>query len=152
MECQVIDLSAGGAGLHHASEVPKPGLICELDIAGLGKFDGITMHIGASSLGVRFLFGEVERLSLFERLRDFVMMGVTSGAGETSPSRDANLRTSSGNVLSCEIDNISLREAILRSPVSPRIGELVSIGRAYGRVVRHEEAGFAVEFLQFHGA
>jgi hypothetical protein len=150
-DCLVVDLSVGGAGLQHQFQPPQSGLVCQLDVSGFGRFDGITAHYGPSTLGVRFLFGEAERLKLYDRLKLFVLEGVMSG-NQAQTRGTAHLRTSSGRIMPCEVVNISLRDALLRAEIKPSVGEMVSVGRAYGRVVVHQPEGFGVEFLQFMGA
>lgn len=152
-DCVVVDLSAGGAGIQHSFPTPASGLICALDVAGFGTFDGITAHCGESTLGVRFLFGEADRLGLVDRLTRFVIAGVTGSAGPLAAgkARIAQVKTTSGKVMPCEVLNISLHQALLKAPAKPAVGDMVSIGRAYGRVVLHNDEGFGVEFLQLMG-
>jgi hypothetical protein len=47
----------------------------------------------------------------------------------------------------CEVIDISLSGAGLRSRLKPSIGSPVTLGRMKGRVVRHFADGFAIEFL-----
>ena len=52
-----------------------------------------------------------------------------------------------GRELACEVIDISLSGAGLRARVKPSIVSPVTLGRMKGRVVRHLEHGFAIEFL-----
>lgn len=51
-----------------------------------------------------------------------------------------------GEVHPCRVLDLSLRGAALELEARPAVGEQVRVGRTEGRVVRHTEAGIAVEF------
>ena len=52
-----------------------------------------------------------------------------------------------GREQSCELIDISLSGAGLRARTKPSIGSPITLGRMKGRVVRHFDGGFAIEFL-----
>jgi len=61
--------------------------------------------------------------------------------------KSAHFSLPGGQEQTCEVIDISLSGAGLRSRVKPSIGSPVTLGRMRGRVVRHFEEGFAIEFL-----
>ena len=58
----------------------------------------------------------------------------------------AHFTRSSGQIIACEVLDLSLSGVSLRTEIKPTIGEVVMIGQMSGRVVRHHESGIGVEF------
>jgi hypothetical protein len=52
-----------------------------------------------------------------------------------------------GDVVNCEVLDLSLSGVSLVTEVRPQIGELVLIGQMAGRVARIHERGIAIEFV-----
>ena len=50
--------------------------------------------------------------------------------------------------MACRIIDLSLSGAAIATDQRPELGALVTIGKTTGRVVRHLEEGFAVEFTR----
>ena len=50
--------------------------------------------------------------------------------------------------LGCRLIDVSLSGAAVATDQRPPIGALVTLGKVQGRVVRHLDDGFAVEFLR----
>jgi hypothetical protein len=50
--------------------------------------------------------------------------------------------------LGCRLIDVSLSGAAVATDQRPPLGALVTIGKVQGRVVRHLDEGFAVEFLR----
>ena len=53
-----------------------------------------------------------------------------------------------GQVLVCDVLDISLDGVSVRTEVRPPLGEIVNLGRSHGRVVRHHADGFAVQYVR----
>jgi hypothetical protein len=66
----------------------------------------------------------------------------------TPRNPSARLILPNGLNLACRIIDLSASGAALKTDQRPEIGALVTIGKATGRVVRHLEEGFAVEFTR----
>jgi hypothetical protein len=58
------------------------------------------------------------------------------------------VRTESGAEEKCRIVDLSVSGVAVISDNRPPIGSIVRVGKAPGRVVRHLESGFAVEFTR----
>jgi hypothetical protein len=149
-DCLVTDLSASGAGIEYHHPSPPAERICRLEISWFGGFDGITTRDGGTCFGVRFLFGEAERLDLLGKLTKFVEIGLSPGTDddvvETIRPR-LLFKTASGQRHLCEVVNISLRGVFIRADVRPPLGELVKIGSMYGRVDSHHGEGLGIVFV-----
>ena len=153
-DCLVSDLSLGGAGIQYISNPPLPEMICKLSVAQFGEFEGITTRNSGTILGIRFFVGEHERQCLFEKLQTYVEDGLAGVKNfrkcERRPSSSQlTLTRPCGEKNQCDVLDISLRGVALKTDVRPPVGELVILGRMYGRIVRHFDDGIAVQFINF---
>ncbi len=150
IDCSVIDLSLSGAGIHYYADAPASDLIARIEIEGFGVFDGITVREGGELRGLRFLRGEAERQNLLGKLTKFIESGLDEGSDDTIsyPSTLVFRRTNGGEER-CEIACITLQGVVLVTAQRPAVGELVRLGRLYGRVLRHLVEGIGVEFVSF---
>ena len=150
--CELINLSAGGAALKSDGELP-PGKHMILYIEGFGRYEGTVVVHGNGSLALHFTIGELKRKRLTEMLHQFVARGLP---GVTELRRYARISSSSsgeivrenGDRLSCDILDISLDGASLKTDGRPAIGEVVTLGRSLGRVVRHHRHGIAIQYVK----
>jgi hypothetical protein len=150
LDCSVIDLSLGGAGIHYHDAAPMADQVARIEIEGFGIFDGLTVRDAGNMRGLRFLHGEAERHNLIGKLTKFIENGLDEGSDDTIsyPSTLAFRRTN-GQEERCEIACITLQGVVLLTTQRPTLGELVRLGRLYGRVVRHFVGGVGVEFVSF---
>ena len=150
LDCSVIDLSLGGAGLHYHDAAPMADAVARIDIEGFGIFDGITVRDTGDLRGLRFLRGEADRQNLIGKLTKFIENGLDESSDDTIsyPSTLAFRRTN-GREERCEIACITLQGVVLVTTQRPTLGELVRLGRLYGRVVRYFVEGIGVEFVSF---
>lgn len=154
-DCVVTDLSAGGAGLEYSDAAPRAELICFLTIHGFGSFDGITTGDCEAARGVRFLIGEAERGRLLENLIAYIQDGMSNIGRDCNGERGSQARLTftrtNGELHCCEVQAISLQGVALQTEVRPQLGELVKLGRLYGRVVRHDAEGVGIQFVSVVG-
>jgi hypothetical protein len=151
--CQVVDMSPGGMALI----APVNGKAGERVIAYID-------HIGRleGSIVRQFQNGFAMTIAATPRKRDKLASQLTWLAnrhvlglpedrrhGRVVP-RDpvSNLTLPDGSSLSCRVIDMSLSGAAVSSDQRPPIGALVTLGKTQGRVVRHLEQGFAVEFTR----
>lgn len=64
----------------------------------------------------------------------------------TPKNSSAQLRLETGEIMQVRIIDLSLSGAAVATSVRPSIGSAVTLGPVRGRVVRHLDAGFAIEF------
>jgi PilZ domain len=152
LPCTIVDLSAGGAAMKLVARAIQSDTIGTLDVDGFGAFDGIAMRYDPIVYGFRFLVGEAERLNLIQKLAAFVNEGlsdVTHMRGcERWPSESKiSWTAASGEHELCDVLNISLQGVSLKTKGRPPLGELLHLGRTYGRVVRHHDQGFALQYV-----
>jgi PilZ domain len=151
--CQVVDMSPGGMALI----APVNGKAGERVIAYID-------HIGRleGSIVRQFANGFAMTISATPRKRDKLASQLTWLAnrhvlglpedrrhGRVVP-RDpvTNLVLPDGSSVTCRLIDMSLSGAGVACDQRPTIGSVVTIGKTQGRVVRHLEHGFAVEFIR----
>jgi hypothetical protein len=151
--CQVMNMSPGGMALI----APVAGAQGERVIAyvdHLGRLEGKIARL--------FQNGFAMTVSATSRKRDKLAAQLTWLAnrhlldspedrrhGRFSPKiTAARLIMPNGVNLACRIIDMSLSGAGIASDQRPTIGALVTLGKVQGRVVRHIEEGFAIEFTR----
>jgi hypothetical protein len=152
ISCELINLSGGGATLKSECELP-PGKHMVLYIEGFGRYEGTTFLDGSGMPALNFTIGELKRKRLTEMLHQFVLRGLP---GITEFRQHACSRSSyrgeivreNGDRLPCDVLDISLDGASLKTEGRPLIGEVVALGRSLGRVVRHHRHGIAIQYVR----
>jgi hypothetical protein len=151
VDCTVVDLSAGGAGVR-CEDAPPLHTFVVLYIDGMGRYDAVALRYVDRVLGLQFQCREAKRKRLIEKLNLYVQQGVTSvthlRAHERVPQASALFFTRpNGDQVRCDVLDISLQGMSLKTNGRPPIGEPIQIGRTFGRVVRHHEHGIGVQFV-----
>lgn len=148
--CRIVDLSPTGAKM--ASDyVPRTGSHLILYIDEFGRFECDVVRSEWGHFGVLFRCSSLKQARLAEQL------DVIARQGKAQPSslRRHERRTagelshftrSTGETVPCEVLDLSLSGLSLKAAVKPVVGEVITIGHVSGRVVRHHESGFALEF------
>lgn len=155
--CSIVDLSPGGAQL--ACEMPLlAGTAVVLYIDGFGRFEGVVARpIDPASqpegrFGIKFNCSALKRERVAEQLTAYLNKGVvdesTLRRHERAPSKGlARFTRANGDIVGCEVLDLSLSGVSLRSDMKPPIGEVVLIGQMAGRVARHHDSGIGIEFV-----
>jgi hypothetical protein len=152
VECKVLNLSAGGAAVQ-CTAVFAARVSLVLHIENFGRFEGRTVIHGNGQLALEFSIGETKRGRLIEMLKSFAVGGLAGVAQRRKEERAPSLVSGritreNGEHISCDVMDISLDGVCLRTRVRPPVGEIVNLGRARGRVVRHHTDGFAVQYVK----
>jgi PilZ domain len=155
--CQVTDMSPGGMAII----APVNGQVGERVIAyvdHVGRLEGvITRH---------FQNGFAMTVSATTRKRDKLAAQLTWLAnrhilnlpedrrhGRFTPRNPAaRLILPNGLNVACRVIDLSASGAAIKTDHRPELGALVTVGKTTGRVVRHLEEGFAVEFTRLQHA
>jgi hypothetical protein len=155
--CQVTDMSPGGMAII----APVSGQTGERVIAyvdHIGRLEGVITR--------QFQNGFAMTVSATIRKRDKLAAQLTWLAnrhilnlpedrrhGRFTPRNPmARLILSNGLNVPCRIIDLSASGAAIKSDHRPEIGALVTLGKTTGRVVRHLEDGFAIEFTRLQHA
>jgi hypothetical protein len=150
-KCKVLDLSPGGAQL--AGEfVPAADTNIVLYIDGFGRFEGVVMRPDETSFGVKFNCSALKRERVAEQLTLYMNRGEVDESvlrrHDRTPTKGFGRFTrANGDILACEVVDLSLSGVSLKTDARPPLGEVVLIGQMAGKVVRHHEEGIAIEFV-----
>lgn len=149
-ECQILDLSPGGARLRLAKPVVAEEL--HLYIHGFGRFPAKVVRNGGTEIAVTFIVDNEAAIGLIRGLSNYVKGLDTAQTKQRKEVRvptsiAAVCRMADGTAVPCEIIDASLRSMSLRISERPRIGSMVTLGGSKVRVVRHHSQGIAVQCL-----
>ena len=151
VRCTLIDISPGGAAVSCRHQLTR-GDVVILFVDELGKFEGAVVDHADQRVSLQFDQSErarkraMEKIALFKqgRLKDVPAMKTVHYAYDPVMSR---FTSSDGRTADCEILDISLTEASLRTHTRPRLNDIIHIGLSSARVVRHHADGIGIEFL-----
>jgi hypothetical protein len=138
--CHVSDLSIDGVTfLTEVDVAPLAPLVAYLQ--DIGRVEGTV--VGTVPGGIRISF----RLSTARR-QPGASAEQRRHRRELARDSKSHITLADGRVYACEVIDISLSGAALRTTVLPSIGTFLDLGRMRGRVVRYHESGIAIEFLK----
>jgi hypothetical protein len=151
--CQVINMSPGGMALiAPMSGAPGERIIAYVD--HLGRLEGQIARVFENGFAMSISATARKRDKLAAQLtwlanRHILSLPEDRRHGRIVP-RDpvGRLILPNGVNLTCRIIDVSQSGAGIASRERPPIGTLVTLGKVQGRVVRHLEDGFAIEFTR----
>jgi hypothetical protein len=155
--CSIVDLSPGGAQVVCEMGLPA-GTAIVLYIDGFGRFEGVVARpVEAAAqpdghFGIKFHCSALKRERVAEQLVAYMNKGVVDEATlrrhDRAPTKGlARFTRANGDIVGCEVLDLSLSGVSLKSDVKPPLGEVVLIGQMAGRVARHHETGIGIEFV-----
>jgi hypothetical protein len=151
--CQVANMSPGGMALI----TPVAGAVGERIIAyidHLGRLEGKISRIYQNGFAMSVAATPRKRDKLAAQLtwlanRHILNLPEDRRHGRITPRRPVTqLSMPNGINLTCRIIDLSLSGAAIATDQRPAVGMLVNLGTVQGRIVRHLEEGFAVEFTR----
>ncbi len=154
--CRITDMSPGGAQV--ACEVmPEANSPVVLYIDGFGRFEATVARQpkgegSDGSFGVKFNCSPHKRERVAEQLVSYADRGqldetVLRRHDRATAKGLARFTRASGEIVNCEVLDLSLSGVSLITDVRPPVGEFVLIGQMAGRVVRHHGTGIGIEFV-----
>ncbi len=149
--CSVIDLSPGGANITVAAPLTLDTQIV-LYVNSFGRFEGTIVRREGENAGVRFISTALKRERTAAQLTLFMNR---ASLDEADLRRDDRTPTKGltrfvrhdGQVVPCEVLDLSMSGIAVKTDVRPPIGEFVLIGQLAGRVARHHDQGIGIEFV-----
>jgi PilZ domain-containing protein len=149
--CTVSNLSPGDAVID-CEVVPEVDAPIVLYIDGFGRFEGSVTRFEESSVCVRFNCTPLKRERIAEQLTLFLNKNIVEGSAlrrhERAPAKGFTRFTrADGQLVRCEVLDLSTSGVSVKSDVRPPIGEYVLIGQMAGRIARHHETGVGIEFV-----
>jgi PilZ domain-containing protein len=151
VRCTVVNLSPGGAVLD-CETAPAPDTAVVLYIDGFGRFEGNVSRSENRTVGVRFHCTPLKRARIAEQLTLHLNKSLVNGSElrrqERAPTKGFTQFTrADGQLVRCEVLDLSTSGVSVKSDVRPPVGEYVLIGQMAGRVARHHETGVGIEFV-----
>lgn len=149
--CTILNLSAGGAEIQ-CEIAPAAGMQVVLYIDGFGRFEGAVAPIDGQTFAIEFHCTPLKRERIAEQLTLFLNKSLVDGAAlrrhDRAPTKGFTRYTrADGQLVRCEVLDLSTGGVSLKTDVRPPVGEYVLIGQMAGRVARHHEMGIGIEFV-----
>jgi len=149
--CTIIDMSPGGAAVA-CETVPESGTPVVLYVDNFGRFEGVVARRDGYGFGVAFTCTPSKRERTAEQLTLFmnktlVDQSVMRRHERSSQKGFAKFTRADGQVVHCEVMDISVGGVSLKSDIKPPIGEFVLIAQIAGRIARHHADGVGIEFV-----
>jgi len=151
-ECIVENFCTDGAGLKYNGSAPV-GTRVVLYVECFGRFEGVVVRRDRVRLGLQFHSNKAKRQRTNEQLADFVAHGMTAVAPTRRGVRVKEMPPlqhfidSDGRSFDCEVVDIALDGALFKTIERPEVGAVLAFGETAGRIVRHTDDGFAVQFI-----
>ena len=149
--CQVINMSPGGLALI----APACGRLGERVVAyvdHIGRLEGLIARVFPSGFSMTIAASQRKRDKLAAQLTWLANRHILDTPEDRRHQRSANrdqmvtLTLADGSDEQCSIVDLSVSGVAVVSLHRPPLGSAVRVGKAPGRVVRHLDNGFAVEF------
>lgn len=150
--CQVLDLTTVGATFM-TSDVPPSGLAIVAYLEDLGRIEVLSgAHIPGG-----FKISYAATGTRLERLQQRIIYLAERAAGAPDHRRHprfepkdkhSSITMPDGRTYSCEVLDISVSGAGIKTDIMPAMGTYLMVGKMKGRVVRYFETGFAIEFVK----
>src|SRR6201996_2445011 len=149
--CTIADLSPGGAAVI-CELMPEPGVPVILYVDGFGRFEGTVARRDGYGFGVSFVCTPAKRERTAEQLTLFLNKALVDDSvlrrhERSSQKGFAKFTRADGQVVQCEVMDISVGGVSLKTDVKPALGEFVLIAQIAGRVARHHEDGIGIQFV-----
>lgn len=151
--CQVVDMSPGDIAVE-APVTGEPGQRVVAYIDHLGRLEGRITRVSPTGFAMSISATPRKRDKLAAQLtwlanRNILGLPEDRRHGRIVPRNPVGrLIMPNGVNLTCRIIDVSQSGAGIATDQRPPIGALVTLGTIQGRVVRHLEDGFAVEFTR----
>jgi hypothetical protein len=151
--CQVVDMSPGGMALI-APVAGEPGERVIAYVDHLGRLEGHIARVLQNGFAMTISATQRKRDKLAAQLtwlanRNILGLPEDRRHGRTVPRNPiTRLVLPNGLNVSVRIIDVSQSGAGIATDQRPPIGTVVTLGKVQGRVVRHLEDGFAVEFTR----
>jgi hypothetical protein len=149
--CTVTDLSPGGAAIA-CDTVPEAGTGVVLYVDNFGRFEGTVVRRDDAGFGIAFVCTPSKRERVAEQLilflnKTLVDDSVLRRHERSSQKGFARFTRADGQIVQCDVMDISVGGVSLKTDVKPPLGEFVLIAQIAGRVVRHHEDGIGIQFV-----
>lgn len=151
--CQVVNLTSTGATFL-TPNVPHKGLALVAYLEEVGRVEAVSGEPIEGGFTVVFsLTGS--RLERLQQRIEWLQKRDTSDepdgrrhARYEPTEKQSQIALPDGRIYNCEVIDISLSGAAVKTDVMPSVGTFLMLGKMRGRVVRYLEQGVAIEFVK----
>jgi hypothetical protein len=150
--CQVVDLDSSGATFL-TSDVPPMNMAIVAYLEDLGRVEVISSEVVQGGFKVTYNYTGARLERLLQRI-EWVRERATGSADQRRHPRfeprdkHSSIMLPDGRSYQCEVMDISVSGAAIKTDVMPSIGTYLMVGKMRGRVVRYLENGVAIEFVK----
>jgi hypothetical protein len=151
--CQVVDMSPGGMALIGAASAQVGERVIAY-IDHVGRLEGVCTRLFENGFAMTIAATLRKRDKLAAQLtwlanRHLLASPEDRRHGRFAPKNPMTMLVLPNGInVGCRLIDLSLSGAGLATQHRPAIGALVMLGKVQGRVVRHLDEGFAVEFTR----
>jgi len=153
-ECHVTNLSITGATFL-SSKMPHIGVPIVAYLGDLGRIEATVGPAVEGGFTITFSLTGARLERLQQRVK--TLLGDASGTGAGArrylriepTEKQSQIMLPDGRVYPCEVIDISVASAAIKTDVMPGLGTFLMLGRMKGRVIRYLENGVAIEFVKF---
>jgi hypothetical protein len=155
--CQVTNMSPGGMALI-APVAGNPGERVIAYVDHVGRLEGVVARQFRNGFAMTVAATTRKRDKLAAQLtwlanRHILGLPEDRRHGRITPkNQSGRLILPNGLNIACRVIDVSQSGAAIGTRERPEIGSLITIGKCTGRVVRHLEDGFAIEFTRLQHA
>ena len=150
--CKLVDVSVGGAAMMSPVNVAEgERIVAYFD--QLGGLEGTVSRVFEGGFAMALIATQHKREKLAAQLMLIINTEGNAAVGDRRHQRiipkdpKSNLQLADGAIAACEVLDVSISGASIATPMRPAVGEEVVLGKLRGRVVRHHDRGFAIEFM-----
>lgn len=144
----VTNISVGGMAIRSSAK-PAAGSIIIAYVQDLGRLEGLVSRTEGEGFAVRLTLSALRREKLEERLGVGFKPGIEGRRHDRETTQGVSkVLRSDGREIACKVIDLSLGGVSVAAAEWPPLGEQVLVGKMRGRVVRHHDRGFAIEFVE----
>jgi hypothetical protein len=153
-ECQVTNLTITGATFL-TSKMPHIGVPLVAYIGDLGRVEARVGPATEGGFAITFSCTGARLERLQQRVQAVIGAGPATGIAARRHLRieptekQSQIMLPDGRVYPCEVLDISVASAAIKTDVMPGLGTFLMLGRMKGRVIRYLENGVAIEFVKY---
>lgn len=150
--CQVVDVTPEGATFL-TENVPESGQAIVAYLEDIGRVEAISTMPVQNGFRVNFTLQGARLERLQQRIewlknRDPAVDDGRRHARFEPTEKQSQIVLPDGRIYNCEVIDISVSGAAIKTEVVPSVGTYLMLGKMRGRVVRYIEQGVAIEFVK----
>jgi len=153
-ECHVTNLSITGATFL-SSKMPHIGVPIVAYLGDLGRIEATVGPAVEGGFTINFSLTGARLERLQQRVKALIDDGPATGIAARRHLRieptekQSQIMLPDGRAYPCEVIDISVASAAIKTDVMPGLGTFLMLGRMKGRVIRYLENGVVIEFVKY---